>query len=69
MQPHAVGALSEGVVHSHTRRGLAAGLAIEEIKQVVFLAIRTLGFPQGVKALTWIEDITEPASPDRAPSQ
>jgi alkylhydroperoxidase/carboxymuconolactone decarboxylase family protein YurZ len=60
----AVGALSEGAVHSHTRRGLADGLAKEELKQVALLAIPTLGFPQGVKALTWIEDITDPASSD-----
>jgi alkylhydroperoxidase/carboxymuconolactone decarboxylase family protein YurZ len=64
----AVGALSEGAVHSHTRRGLAEGLSKEELKQVALLAIPTLGFPQGVKALTWIEDITDPASTDRAPS-
>jgi alkylhydroperoxidase/carboxymuconolactone decarboxylase family protein YurZ len=63
----AVGALSEGAVHSHTRRGLADGLTKEELKQVALLAIPTLGFPQGVKALTWIEDITDPASFDAAP--
>jgi alkylhydroperoxidase/carboxymuconolactone decarboxylase family protein YurZ len=60
----AVGALSEGAVHSHTRHGLAESLAKEELKQVALLAIPTLGFPQGVKALTWIEDITDPAAPD-----
>ena len=65
----AVGALSEGTVHSHTRRALADGLAPEELKQVALLAIPTLGFPQGVKALTWIEDITEPASSDTDTSQ
>jgi alkylhydroperoxidase/carboxymuconolactone decarboxylase family protein YurZ len=56
-------------VHSHTRRGLADGLAMEELKQVALLAIPTLGFPQGVKALTWIEDITDPASSDTDTSQ
>ena len=55
----AVGALSEGAVHSHTRRALEEGLSSEELKQVALLAIPTLGFPQGVKALTWIEDLTE----------
>ncbi len=45
-----------------TRRGLAEGLAKEELKQVALLAIPTLGFPHGVKALTWIEDLTDPAS-------
>lgn len=56
----AIGALSEGAVHSHTRRALGEGIAKEELKQVALLAIPTLGFPQGVKALTWIEDITDP---------
>jgi alkylhydroperoxidase/carboxymuconolactone decarboxylase family protein YurZ len=65
----AVGALSEGAVHSHARRALADGLAMEELKQVALLAIPTLGFPQGVKALTWIEDITDPASSDTNTSQ
>lgn len=64
----AVGALSEGAVHSHTRRGLAEGLLQEELKQVALLAIPTLGFPQGVKALTWIEDITNPDPSDTGPS-
>ncbi len=62
----AIGALSEGAVHSHTRRALEEGLRKEELKQVALLAIPTLGFPQGVKALTWIEDVTD-ASTDEGP--
>jgi alkylhydroperoxidase/carboxymuconolactone decarboxylase family protein YurZ len=58
----AIGALSEGAVHSHTRRALDEGLSKEELKQIALLAIPTLGFPQGVRALTWIEDITDPGS-------
>ena len=57
----AIGAVSEGAVHSHTRRALDEGIAPEMLKQVALLAIPTLGFPHGVKALTWIEDITDPA--------
>ncbi|PVE24906.1 carboxymuconolactone decarboxylase [Microvirga sp. KLBC 81] len=62
----AIGALSEGAVHSHTRRALAEGISKDELKQVALLAIPTLGFPQGVKALTWIEDITGPSPAERA---
>jgi alkylhydroperoxidase/carboxymuconolactone decarboxylase family protein YurZ len=58
----AIGALSEGAVHSHARRAMQEGLSKEELKQVALLAIPTLGFPQGVKVLTWIEDITDPSS-------
>jgi alkylhydroperoxidase/carboxymuconolactone decarboxylase family protein YurZ len=57
----AIGALSEGAVHSHARRALAEGVPAQELKQVALMAIPTLGFPQGVKALTWIEDITDPS--------
>jgi alkylhydroperoxidase/carboxymuconolactone decarboxylase family protein YurZ len=55
----AIGALSEGAVHSHTRRALEEGVAADDLKQVALMAIPTLGFPQAVRALTWIEDITD----------
>jgi alkylhydroperoxidase/carboxymuconolactone decarboxylase family protein YurZ len=57
----AIGALSEGAVHSHARRALDEGIGADALRQVALLAIPTLGFPQGVRALTWIEDITENA--------
>lgn len=55
-----IGAASEGAVHSHTRRAVEEGISKKELKQVALLAIATLGFPQAVKGLTWIEDITDP---------
>lgn len=55
----AIGASSEGAVHSHVRRALEEGVPKDELKQVTLLAITTLGLPQAVKGLTWIEDITE----------
>ena len=55
-----IGASSEGAVHSHARRAIAEGVLKEELKQVALLAIATLGLPQAVKGLTWIEDITDP---------
>lgn len=55
----AVGAGSEGAVHSHARRALEEGETAESLKQVAMLSIPTLGLPRGVAALTWIEDITE----------
>jgi alkylhydroperoxidase/carboxymuconolactone decarboxylase family protein YurZ len=56
-----IGASSEGAVHSHTRRAIAEGVSQVELKQVALLAIATLGLPQAVKGLTWIEDITDPS--------
>jgi alkylhydroperoxidase/carboxymuconolactone decarboxylase family protein YurZ len=61
----AVGAGSEGGVHSHCRQALAAGVAPEALKQVALLAIPTLGFPRSVAALSWIEDVTD--APRKAP--
>lgn len=55
----AIGAGSEGAVHSHVRRALAEGASREELEHVALLAIPTLGFPQAVAALTWIKDITK----------
>ena len=54
----AIGAGSEGAVHSHTRRGLAEGIPAAELEQVALLAIPTLGFPSAVAAWTWIRDVT-----------
>ena len=57
----AIGAASEGATHSHVRRSLDEGLTKAAVKQVAMLAIPTLGFPRANAALTWIEDITDPA--------
>jgi alkylhydroperoxidase/carboxymuconolactone decarboxylase family protein YurZ len=58
----AIGALSEGAVHSHVRRELQEGISAEELRHVALLAMPTLGFPQGVRALSWIEDVAETTS-------
>ncbi|UWQ86012.1 carboxymuconolactone decarboxylase family protein [Leisingera caerulea] len=55
----AIGAASEGAVHSHTRRGLAEGISTEDMQQVALLAIGPLGLPRGVAAGTWISDVTD----------
>ena len=55
----AVGASSEGAVHSHARRALTEGVSPADLKHVALLAIPTLGLPQAVRAITWIEDVTE----------
>jgi alkylhydroperoxidase/carboxymuconolactone decarboxylase family protein YurZ len=52
----AIGARLEGAVHSHTRRALEEGAKAQEIYHVVLLGLTTLGFPQTIAALTWVED-------------
>ncbi len=53
----AIGLGHEGAVHAHTRRALEAGIAPEEIKHVVTLAVTTLGLPNTVAAYTWVNDL------------
>lgn len=53
----AIGAGSEGAVHSHTRRAEADGVDRAAAVHVALLAIGTLGFSRAVAAKTWIEDI------------
>jgi 4-carboxymuconolactone decarboxylase len=53
----AIGARSEGAVHSHARRALEAGAIPAQIRHVVVLAAPTLGFPTAVAAFTWVEDV------------
>lgn len=53
----AIGAGSEGAVHSHTRQALEEGHAPEALQQVATLSITTLGFPRAIAALSWIDDI------------
>ena len=57
----AIGAGSEGAVHSHARRALAAGASRAELDQIAILAITTLGFPRAMAALSWIRDIADSA--------
>jgi len=53
----AIGAGSEGAVHSHTRRARSEGIEDVAIAQVALLAIGPLGLPRAVAAKTWIADI------------
>jgi len=53
----AIGAGSEGAVHSHTRRARSEGIDRAALAQIALLAIGPLGLPRAVAAKTWIEDI------------
>src|SRR5215469_9546403 len=54
---------SEGAVHSHARRALAAGATREEIEHAVIGATSTIGFPNVMAALSWIHDVAGSARP------
>ena len=55
----AAAARSEGAVHSHTRRALAAGATPEEVEHTLMLLISTIGTPQVVAALSWARDVSK----------
>lgn len=48
---------SEGSVHSHARRALAAGAKTEEIYHTIVLLTSTIGFPTVSAALSWVDDV------------
>jgi len=48
---------SEGSVHSHARRALAAGAKPDEVRHAVVLLTSTIGFPAVSAALMWVEDV------------
>lgn len=50
---------SEGAVHSHARRALAAGVKPEEIRHAIVLLTSTVGFPTVSAALSWADDVLE----------
>src|SRR5688572_33004555 len=52
----AIGAMREGAVHSSVRKALAAGIAVEEIEQVVALPASTLGIRSTVAVCTGVHD-------------
>ncbi len=48
--------MKQGAIHSGVRKGLAQGITMEEIEQIVALAAGTLGMPSTVAVHTWIHD-------------
>jgi alkylhydroperoxidase/carboxymuconolactone decarboxylase family protein YurZ len=54
----AIGADSQGATHSHARRAVTEGLSAADLEHVALLAITTLGWPQAMRGLTWIQDVT-----------
>lgn len=50
---------SEGAVHSHTRRALAAGVKPSEIRHTIILLTSTIGFPSMMAALSWADDVLD----------
>lgn len=49
----------EGAAHSHTRKALEAGWTPEELLHAAMLCAPTIGFPNMMRARSWVLDVTE----------
>lgn len=49
----------ESAVKSHTHRALEAGATPEEVEHAVVIGVTTIGFPNMMTALNWVEDAIE----------
>lgn len=48
---------SEGALHSHARRAVAAGASREELYQALISVTSTIGFPAVAASISWLEDV------------
>jgi len=53
----AIGSSSRGGIMSHTRKALASGSSADEILQAVLLGLTTIGFPQMMAAMKWVDEV------------
>jgi 4-carboxymuconolactone decarboxylase len=53
----AIGADQEGGTHSHARKALEAGATPDELRHAAIQALTTIGFPNMMKGLSWVEDV------------
>jgi alkylhydroperoxidase/carboxymuconolactone decarboxylase family protein YurZ len=54
-----IGAGMSGATRSHTRKALAAGASHDEIVHAVLMATTTVGFPNMMRGLAWVQDVLE----------
>jgi len=50
---------SEGSVHSHAARAMAAGATAAEVRHAITLLTSTIGFPTVAAALSWTNDVID----------
>ena len=55
----AIGTNSRGGVMSHTRKSLASGATPDEITHVALLSLTTIGFPNMMAAMSWVNEVLE----------
>jgi alkylhydroperoxidase/carboxymuconolactone decarboxylase family protein YurZ len=55
----AIGASSRGGVMSQTRKAIETGASREEIIHALLLALTTIGFPNMIAAMGWINEVLD----------
>jgi len=60
----AIGSSSRGGIMSHTRKALSSGASSDEILQVVLLGLTTIGFPQMMAAMKWVDEVLSEIAPE-----
>jgi AhpD family alkylhydroperoxidase len=61
-----VGAGVERTVHMHSKKALRAGVHPEALRQIVLVALPTIGLPAALDALRWVDESIEDARVERA---
>lgn len=51
------GSKTQGAFHAHVRKARRLGISYEEIKHVALLSTPTIGFPNMMALMSWIEDV------------
>jgi len=54
-----IGFNSEGAVRSHARRALQEGITPDELRHATLMGLTTVGFPQMIAAMKWVEEVIE----------
>jgi 4-carboxymuconolactone decarboxylase len=52
-----IAAGQEGGTHSNCRKALEAGATPDELRHAAIVGLTTIGFPNMMKGLAWIEDV------------
>jgi 4-carboxymuconolactone decarboxylase len=55
----AIGARLKGAVFAHARLAIHEGCTVEEVRHTAVLALSTLGLPQMMAALSWVDEVVE----------
>jgi 4-carboxymuconolactone decarboxylase len=57
-----IGAGLEGSTHSQARKAMDAGATPDELRHAALQALTTIGFPNMMRGLAWVEDVLVEAS-------